>query len=362
MTIELAFCIDDDFAPFLATCVHSIKSHSCESLRIHVIGALSLEIKNKLRSVESDKVQLNFIDNVPSFDKLSVSHRYATRLNQVTYWRFALADLLPGVSKVLYLDADILVLSELKPLWDMAIDDVYAAVVKDHSLMSQNYQDELDEGIKAYFNAGMMLINLDLWRSDNIKQQLIQTFEMRSYWEFNDQDVLNIVLNENVRYIDDRYNSQTYTVLNGLVDKPVIVHFTGQEKPWHASSFHPYTNDFRAHLNATLFKGMKFDLVLDSEDDTILETLTRKLPHGGSLAMWGVGARGRRLSMSIVTRYPQYRIKYLIDSTFKGCWLDLPVYKPGQVAMDDIDALIVATVPWRQQIINALHKPSYVVI
>ena len=362
MTIELAFCIDDNFAPYFATCVNSIKSHSRDSIRIHVIGCLSHKVTTKLLRLESDNVQLNFIDNVPNFDKLSVSHRYGTRLNQVTYWRFALADLLPNVSKVLYLDADILVVSDLAPLWNIGVDDVYAAVVKDHSLMAQNYHDDLDEGIGAYFNAGMMLINLDLWRNNKIKQKLIQTFETRSYWEFNDQDVLNIVLNENVCYIDDSYNSQTYTIQNGLVDVPVVVHFTGQEKPWHASSHHPYTNEFREHLNTTPFKDIKFDLALDSEDYKILETLKRKLPHGGTLAMWGVGARGRRLSMSILTQQPQYRLKYLIDRAFEGSWLDIPVYKPDNIIMDDIDALIIATVPWRQQIINALKNPSYVVI
>ena len=362
MTIELAFCIDDNFAPYFATCIHSIKEHSSQPVRAHVIGRLHHDTKTKILTLADNNVKFNFINEVPNYDRLSVSHRYGTRLNQITYWRFALADLLPNVSKLLYLDADILVSDDLAPLWNIDIDDVFAAVVEDHSLMAQGYHDELGEGIAAYFNAGMMLINLDLWRSHKIKRQLIDTIETRTYWEFNDQDVLNIVLNEKVRYIDACYNSQTYTIANGLVDSPVVVHFTGQEKPWHASSSHPYTDKFREHLNSTPFETTRFDLVLDSEDNKILDTLYSTLPSGGKLVLWGAGARGRRLSMSILSYSSQYTITYFIDSVLQGSWLDIPIYRPDKANFDDVDALIIATLPARQHIVNSLHEASYIII
>ncbi len=324
MTIQLAFCIDDNFAPYLAACLHSIKEVSTSACQAHIVGKVSPDNRYKLQNLADEKLEICFINDVPDYTEFAVSERYVSRLNQVTYWRMALADLLPDLPKVLFLDADVLIVDDIKDLWDLDVSEVYAAVVADHSLVAQQHWKKLDLVQENYFNAGMMLINLDRWRQTDIKETLKHTFCSRTQWDYNDQDVLNVVMASEVKYLDAAYNAQTYTLAKELVRQPVVIHFTGQEKPWHASSAHPFTQQFRHHLNATLYAGIPYDLVLDSVDLDILSKLQQTLPYGGKLAVWGAGMRGRRLVLAIAELEQNYSVEFLVDSNLEGEWVNIP--------------------------------------
>ncbi|HDR1453451.1 TPA: glycosyltransferase family 8 protein, partial [Pasteurella multocida] len=89
-----------------------------------------------------------------------------------TYARLKAVDYLPSdVNKIIYLDIDTLVFDDLTPLWETNIENYGVAAcfdsfveyeIPEHkytiSLSSQHY----------YFNAGVMIFNLDIWREIDV--------------------------------------------------------------------------------------------------------------------------------------------------------------------------------------------------
>jgi lipopolysaccharide biosynthesis glycosyltransferase len=94
-----------------------------------------------------------------------------------------------------------------------------------------------------YFNAGVMFINLKLWRELNFSRDLIANlvkyYDKIQYW---DQDVLNITCSD--RWQDLSKEMNVFNVTNKYHKKVEILHFTGSSKPWHFHNKHPYKIEY----------------------------------------------------------------------------------------------------------------------
>nr|WP_320057191.1 glycosyltransferase family 8 protein [uncultured Bacteroides sp.] len=192
-----------------------------------------------------------------------------------TYYRLFLPLILPvEVSKVLYLDCDLVVMSSIKALWDIDLTNNALGVVEDMWSFPLDYPYEAHERLGyaheySYFNAGVMLINLDYWRAHNILGKCVEY--IKKYPErlvLNDQDVLNAVLYDQKLFISFIWNMQegfyrrkrkvrweTWVELDSLLATPSILHYNGEIKPWHKDSFHPLTKEWFVYLDKTKWKG-----------------------------------------------------------------------------------------------------------
>ena len=83
------------------------------------------------------------------------------------------------------------------------MNDSIVAAVKDVS------SDDLSEecNVEAYFNSGVILIDVNKWNEANITECCIQLLSKKR-WKYLDQDILNIVLNKKVVLLEERYNFQ----------------------------------------------------------------------------------------------------------------------------------------------------------
>ena len=120
----------------------------------------------------------------------------------------------------------------------------------------------------SYFNAGVMMVNLDYWREHHILDKCvhyIQTYPERLH--LNDQDVLNVVLHDQKIFIPFKWNMQegfyrrrryirkeVWDELDSLLPYPAIIHYVGKVKPWHKESDHPFTEEYRYYMRKTLWK------------------------------------------------------------------------------------------------------------
>lgn len=166
--------------------------------------------------------------------------------------KFYIPEILKDAHKALYIDSDILVQSDLSELWDTDISDAYAGVVKDTMsiLGKHGHLKRLNYPHEFYFNSGVLLLNLDKMRKDDMTQKLID-YRMNGINHFMDQDALNVVLGSNVVFMPLKYNCLNYyfTVmsiddLSKMYDETlpqtaeenyksaVILHLGGKEKPW----------------------------------------------------------------------------------------------------------------------------------
>lgn len=224
-TIEIAFITNNDYAPHLGATIASILKYSAddEKFNFYVLeNNLSNENKEnflKLKKIKNFNLTFIHIDR-ERFQKLKV-----TRTALETYFRYILPEILPDKNKILYLDADIIVLGSLKELWETDITDYYAAGSVNGGL------DPSRLGITKYINAGVVLFNLDKMRADNITHFLFENtlkLEKEGLLKLEDQDVINYTLQDKILFVPDKYNHPGYA---SLQKDTIIVHFVIY-KPW----------------------------------------------------------------------------------------------------------------------------------
>ena len=104
-----------------------------------------------------------------------------------------LAKLLPDLDRVLYLDADVVVVDDLRALYatDLGSNVVAAApdLYRQYRLAAFGLS-----GSQPYVNAGVLLIDLARWRRESLTDRLVRFVERSGpQLELHDQDALNAV-------------------------------------------------------------------------------------------------------------------------------------------------------------------------
>lgn len=169
-----------------------------------------------------------------------------SRVSIGTLYRLTMPKVLQNVEKAIYLDTDILVNCDIKEINDIDISDVFVAAVMDNLDMRDvyvrtNYYKKAGLDYKHYFNAGVLLMNLtSISKSIDLLNESI--LFLNKYKKFSDQDILNIIFKDKVKFIDDKFN--TLVDIQNLSDdsiekflnKKAILHFAGYLKPWNCAN------------------------------------------------------------------------------------------------------------------------------
>jgi lipopolysaccharide biosynthesis glycosyltransferase len=256
--IVVACTADEDYVMPLAVMLTSLVARldSRRALSVHVIdGGISLADRDRLAgSLERPNVRIEW---VPGRSSSRSELPVWGRLRPAVYERLAIPDCLPdSVGKAIWLDCDLVVEEDLARLWDTDIGDRHALAVQDmivpyvSSPMGVARHAELGiSGSSKYFNAGVMAVNLALWREHDVAARVMAYLER--YWDdvfFLEQEGLNVVLAGKWGELDPRWNQNAgvsgrsfhraghldETTYARVVNDPWIVHFTGNLKPWGA--------------------------------------------------------------------------------------------------------------------------------
>ena len=244
-TIAIALAFDQNFITPLYVLLTSIFANNKGiSFDIYAIATgVTDEQKAKLSNyVNENESTINFyrIDReyVASFATSSDA-----RYGLAAFYRLLLPGLLPaGVGKVLYMDIDIVVVGNLAELYSTDITHIPVAAVPDPVEW-----DRPDLGIANrtdYFNSGVLLINVPLWKEQRVSEQAIDFLKKHPEKAiYVDQDALNAVLLNNWFKLDDKFNF-TYRVvpfsskkiLKEFIKNKTIIHYNESTKPWHRLS------------------------------------------------------------------------------------------------------------------------------
>lgn len=290
-TVNIAFSADRNYLPHSAAMLRSLLDHADLNRPINIFflySSISNDAIQLLRCMISEypSVILHAINTHGLFDN---SYRSTSRApSNATYNRFLLFSLLPGLDRVLYLDADVILTQDVCKLYDTEMGDAYLGAVPDW-IMSRTltgptktidpnvpdlrkYHYETlglsDAQISRYFNAGVLLFNFAaIHNLESIGKEMVRKSEEKKYL-FRDQDILNVQFAENLFLLDPRWN--VFNSLEGAYDRvpqsgwsramaarrdPWLVHFADKDyKPWLAKSV-PYADLYWQALVRTPFFG-----------------------------------------------------------------------------------------------------------
>jgi lipopolysaccharide biosynthesis glycosyltransferase len=272
MVRPVVIACDESYAMPLATALRSIvdASRSEEPLDVYVLS-----------DYFSEAMQQKIIDSLPPGSALI--HWVAVDLiafkefstisyiSKVTFARFMLPQIFAeGVSRVLYLDADVLVLDDLEPLWDMDLKGAVIGAVLDnldvHSKACDPGYEDVPR-VRHYFNAGVLLIDLDRWRKECVSENAMEYLRCHPHTPYADQDALNVACDGHWTALDPRWNFQQHNraaILDMVpAQRPKIVHFVTGTKPWKASMMSVNAGLYDTFRSRTQFARTAGDKVRD---------------------------------------------------------------------------------------------------
>lgn len=254
--LNLLYASDRSYLPHMATSLMSACSNSGEVIdRCFVLSYdLEQEDVDRINSFLEPKTGKTLellslgIENVQDFF-------ISNHISPAAYLRFFLAEQLPSsVDWTLYLDGDTLCRGSLDFFQNVAqiAEDGRDSVTLAWACRESSGEHLRQHGFRGveYFNSGVMLINVEAWRREEIGPQLVATaLRVGSKMSWWDQDILNLVLENRWAQIPPRFNSQSFNDHRSAV----IAHFTGKTKPWHYGCNHPLRAEYRAYRALTNF-------------------------------------------------------------------------------------------------------------
>jgi lipopolysaccharide biosynthesis glycosyltransferase len=278
--LHVGCAVEGRYVAHSAAALHSVLGQSGEfRVHVHYLHGPELPAEGQGSLTEMVERMGGEISFVHVLDELVEGLPTEGFTRKATWYRGLVADVLPDLERILFLDADLLALDALGPLWQTDVSGHYLAAVTnvfqaDH--LSRPAQLGLDRP-EAYFNAGVMLMNLELMRRDGC------TAAIRDYGRshadhlmFRDQDALNVVLGERRLALHPRWNCMNalhffpwsaYVFGNRALAearaKPAIRHFEGPgiNKPWVHGSWSPQRELYFEHRRGTPWPEVEIEEV-----------------------------------------------------------------------------------------------------
>lgn len=257
--MDACFICDAGYVVPTAAAIESLveKGHGERALRIFVVTAdLPAETERLFSDFAGPGVSISVVRaSSKELSSLHVPEEGSSCVaTPAALLKFSLGELLPGLDRVLYMDGDVIVRSDLGEIFDLDLcGNVLAAAPDTGSLYCRR---PVHDEVAGYFNSGVMVIDLAKMRSEGLAEKLIAAKRESPDGMLMDQDVFNRVLDGRTVRMPPRFNCLATNLLRafsaGLIDieafnaafgtsysdfgaflgDAAVLHFASREKPW----------------------------------------------------------------------------------------------------------------------------------
>lgn len=244
--IHIVFSIHDtdgSYSKNIGAVIVSIFEHTKEKVKVHLLHDQTLNEGNRHNFMvlcQKYNQEIVFYDvKLPSYVEKYKSIR---DLSVGSLFRLYIPILLEDIKRVIYLDADMIVYLDVDSLWRENIEEYAIGAVLDiaetRKAVSENkFFRKLSICGDAYFNAGMLLLNLDKIREYRLLERSLDFLNENPGAPNLDQEALNYLLQNDCMILDEKYNKIVvdFAESNKMMqnNQQCIYHFAGSIKPWH---------------------------------------------------------------------------------------------------------------------------------
>ena len=268
--INVLISVNQAYLPHVQVMLRSLRSRTDEDVEIYLLNhTLDADTCAGLSDwAKSCGMVLHVIDVFKTqLDGLPI---WPGRFSVEMYYRIIAQYVLPAqLDRVMWLDADIVVLGDLAGFYHQKLDGYCLAACPD-----RGWDTDYVAGIKnkvglpkdhQYFNSGVLLLNLEQLRQERTLPQLIAEINtVKDRLTYPDQDILNHLYDGKTKYCSwrefnyqlDFDNRVAYPVLEHIR----ILHFTGYRKPWEYQYFNGLSHWYwdQAKLNGRQKESEEF--------------------------------------------------------------------------------------------------------
>ena len=175
-------------------------------LNFHIFYGNDVEKTNliKISSLRKINFNSNFkFYNVGNNFKGWISGR--KRITQAAFYRLIIAELIPNLNKIIYLDGDTLIYNDLREMYNLKMNNLFFRGI--HEIPPYYHAKKYKLNKSKYICDGIMLMNLKLIRKEKVfkksKEFYINQFNNKIIYP--DQDIINYLFMNKIGFLPPKY-------------------------------------------------------------------------------------------------------------------------------------------------------------
>ena len=255
---------NNDYIPYLGIMIQSLLENISEQNKyeIYILHTdADAENQKKIINLSScySNVNIKFYDMSAEINAFSFKvSKYTEHITNETFYRTLIHKVFKNFNKVLYLDVDMIIKSDVAEIFFTDIGDNLVGACLDFDIVGnycsnidiKHYTDnilKLKEPMK-YFQAGVILINVEQFRN-SFNDRYLAEVAVKNNFRWGDQDTFNVCCQGKIFYFDPKWNVMVqhnedriavikkcpYNIYNNYIEsrkEPNIIHYAGRQKPW----------------------------------------------------------------------------------------------------------------------------------
>lgn len=248
--IPVVYSANNAYVKILAVSLQSLIEHANKSnfYDIYILHSdISMENECNLERISGKNIRVTCI-NVEKRHAIDGKLYSQSHYSKEMFYRFLIPQIIYGYDKILYIDVDTLILQDVAELYNNDVSEFpIGACVQPLQKNFQKYcLKKLDCNPENYVNSGILLFNTKKWNELNLTEKCFTMVGKKGRWRAPDQDILNILCKNNIKILDNRWNTIATISLRPkkkyLIDayenefaklgKAYILHYTSCLKPW----------------------------------------------------------------------------------------------------------------------------------
>ncbi|MFL1780564.1 Glycosyltransferase family 8 domain protein [Candidatus Hepatincolaceae symbiont of Richtersius coronifer] len=272
--INIVFASNKYYLPHMATCIASIfiNAASTSLIKIHILhSTIDVKEQNKILSLLSlSKNKLSTIEFM-DLTNIKIDYEIGGYYSVETMYRLYIVKLFPILDRLIYLDCDTIVLTDLRKLLDEDMSNLYIAGTKDQILIHYAKENKIIKGqgggifdyynsvlnfshedITKYIQAAVLVFNLKKIRQDHKENVMLEIQEKFPNLWWLDQDIINYAFKNQIKHLSGRWNFGGWLYEKAIrgegkeqllltpkenaefkdaMENPYIIHYAGHFKP-----------------------------------------------------------------------------------------------------------------------------------
>lgn len=269
----IVFAIDKNYIQHLSVALESLYQNNSYEMSVYVLysGLDNNDIWNL--NLVSKKYNQSIVYSEVDIEKFK-GFKENFHFTKAMYFRLLIPDILDeNIQSAIYIDSDVVINGNIKYLFELDLKDNKLAAVGNPDFSAIKRLKLKNNTV--YFDSGLLVFNLDIWRKENIHKNIIKYIKNNpKKLLYPDNDALNIVIDGDFLEISPRYSLQSNYIncknsdfkyfekfenLQDIFKNPVVIQYAGSSKPWHYLSKDHYKNLYWKYLKDTPYKFFTFE-------------------------------------------------------------------------------------------------------
>lgn len=239
------FCFDSNYNIPASCSMISLLDNVDEKINIYIMHQDESDFEFLIDKITKHKMLNDIKVYKVNLNNFTFPNVLGSHVSDATYYRLFIQDYIKDeIGFITYLDCDVFCISNpiyiiKKEISKLKKSNFSISSLPEPSL--SHYGKKLNMKSSNYFNAGVMIINLETWKKNNLQKsflKILNTYNTKLH--FWDQDILNIYFDGNFQVMDENLNYKVDMEVDNsaeLIDQKqkeniIFLHYSGKFKPW----------------------------------------------------------------------------------------------------------------------------------